>query len=38
MLIYDVHERLPPILGLGLAKELELFRLFLLGGSFRARR
>ena len=33
-LIYDVHERLPPILGLGLAKELEPFRLFFLEDLF----
>ncbi len=32
--IYDVHERLPPILGLGLAKELEPFRLFFLEDLF----
>ena len=33
-LIYDVHERLPPIIGLGLAKELEPFRLFFLEDLF----
>lgn len=33
-LIYDVHERLPPIMGLGLAKELEPFRLFFLEDLF----
>lgn len=33
-LIYDIHERLPPILGLGLAKELEPFRLFFLEDLF----
>lgn len=32
--IYDVHERLPPIMGLGLAKELEPFRLFFLEDLF----
>lgn len=32
--IYDVHERLPPIIGLGLAKELEPFRLFFLEDLF----
>ena len=33
-LIYDIHERLPPIMGLGLAKELEPFRLFFLEDLF----
>lgn len=33
-IIYDVHERLPPIIGLGLAKELEPFRLFFLEDLF----
>ena len=32
--IYDIHERLPPIMGLGLAKELEPFRLFFLEDLF----
>ena len=32
--IYDIHERLPPILGLGLAKDLEKFKLFFLEDLF----
>lgn len=33
-IIYDIHERLPPIIGLGLAKDLEQFKLFFLEDLF----
>ena len=33
-LLHDIHERLPPILAIGLAKELERFRLFFLEDPF----
>jgi len=33
-LLHDIHERLPPIMAIGLAKELEPFRLFFLEDPF----
>lgn len=33
-LLHDVHERIPPILGLGLAKDVEQFKLFFLEDLF----
>jgi mannonate dehydratase len=33
-LLHDIHERLPPIMAIGLAKELELYRLFFLEDPF----
>jgi L-alanine-DL-glutamate epimerase-like enolase superfamily enzyme len=33
-LLHDVHERLPPIQAIGLAKELERYRLFFLEDPF----
>jgi mannonate dehydratase len=33
-LLHDIHERLPPIMAIGLAKELERFRLFFLEDPF----
>ncbi|MEA2531448.1 MAG: mannonate dehydratase [Thermomicrobiales bacterium] len=33
-LLHDIHERLPPMLAIGLAKELERFRLFFLEDPF----
>ena len=33
-LLHDVHERVPPIMAIGLAKELERFRLFFLEDPF----
>ena len=33
-LLHDIHERVPPILAIGLAKELERFRLFFLEDPF----
>ena len=33
-LLHDVHERVPPLLAIGLAKELERFRLFFLEDPF----
>src|SRR5213078_2983667 len=33
-LLHDIHERLPPIQAIGLAKELEQYRLFFLEDPF----